>query len=73
MKHYEPKLPRMTAPPQYSFIREGRKPHFCCIRLTCQACGRAIKQDDKRGIVGRMLVHLKAACIEEAGTSQLQT
>ena len=72
MKHYEPKLPRMTAPPQASRFTAEFKPHYCCVRLTCQACGRPIKYDEKRGIIGQMLVHLKHVCIAEAGTSQLQ-
>ena len=72
MKRFERKLPRMTAPPQASRINDTFKPHFCSVRLTCQACGRDIKHDEKRGIVGRLLVHLKEECIEEAGALQLQ-
>ncbi len=71
MKRFEHKLPRMTSPMRPSFFRKSGLPNYCGIRLTCQACGRDIKHDETRGIVGRMLVHLKAACIEEAGAAQV--
>ena len=73
MKRFEHKLPRMTSPMRQSHFTEVGLPHKCGVRLTCQACGRDIKHDHKRGIVGRMLVHLQAGCIEEAGLRQVWT
>ena len=73
MKRFEHKLPRMTSPMRVSRFTEVGLPHKCGIHLTCQACGRPIKHDHKRGIIGQMLVHLKHVCIEEAAYQQLTT
>ena len=70
MKRFEHKLPRMTSPMRDSRFTEVGLPHRCGVRLTCNACGRDIKHDDKRGPMGWMLIHLNAKCVNEAALQQ---
>ena len=63
------KLPRMTAPPFPSHFTAEFKPHFCCVRLTCNACGRPIKPEQDRMTWHGLLVHSLPPCLSIANVA----